>query len=210
MKAPEAVKTSRPRPTQAERRAATRGALVDAARKLFAEHGYADSGLDEIVTLAGVTRGALYHHFETKAELFGAVVATIDDEFSAEVLDRARTAADARDAIRLGCLAYLDVGSRAEVARIMGDIASVLGAAAFRGSGEAPCAGYLRLALEAARDQGVVLPGEPPILATMLLGAMDAAVLSVAASHDRVAARAEVAATVDSMVTRLLGATTPD
>lgn len=62
------------RRTQAERRSSTRAALVSAARALFAKNGYAGTGTPEIVSAAGVTRGALYHHFADKAALFATVV----------------------------------------------------------------------------------------------------------------------------------------
>ena len=62
------------RKTQEERRTQTRRALISAARRLFAEKGYAGTGTPEIVAAAGVTRGALYHHFADKEALFAAVV----------------------------------------------------------------------------------------------------------------------------------------
>ena len=62
------------RRTQEQRRSQTRRALVTAARRLFAEEGYANTGTSDIVAAAGVTRGALYHHFADKQALFAAVV----------------------------------------------------------------------------------------------------------------------------------------
>ena len=71
------------RRTQAERRAATRAALLSAARPLFAERGYEAVSSEEIVAAAGVTRGALYHHFDGKRGLFAAVFEEVESEFVA-------------------------------------------------------------------------------------------------------------------------------
>ena len=71
-----------PRRTQADRSATTRRALVLAARRLFAEHGYAAVGTERIAAEAGVTRGALYHQFADKVELFAAVMETVEVELT--------------------------------------------------------------------------------------------------------------------------------
>ena len=84
-----------PRRTQAERTEATRTALIVAARPLFAERGYAGVGTEEIVRAAGVTRGALYHHFDGKRELFEAVYERIEVEL-AERIAAGALQADAR------------------------------------------------------------------------------------------------------------------
>src|ERR1700749_2315391 len=73
------------RRTQAERTEATRAALIAAARPLFAARGYADIGTEEIVRAAGVTRGALYHHFADKTELFAAVFETVEPEIAQRI-----------------------------------------------------------------------------------------------------------------------------
>ncbi len=74
--------------TQTERSEATREALVEAARILFAERGYAGVGTEEIVRAAGVTRGALYHHFDDKRELFAAVYERIEAELAERIVNR--------------------------------------------------------------------------------------------------------------------------
>jgi AcrR family transcriptional regulator len=66
------------RRTQSERRAHTRAALIDAGRALFTERGFAGAGREEIVERAGLTRGALYHHFASKEDLFAAVYEAVE------------------------------------------------------------------------------------------------------------------------------------
>src|SRR5215813_6815932 len=73
------------RRTQAERATETRDALIEAARTLFAEHGFGGAALETIVRAAGVTRGALYHHFADKTELFAAVFERIEGEVAARM-----------------------------------------------------------------------------------------------------------------------------
>ena len=85
--------TDRPRRTQADRSATTRRALVRAARALFAEHGFADVGTERIAAAAGVTRGALYHQFADKTELFAAVLEQLEGEIMVRL---ARSLGDVR------------------------------------------------------------------------------------------------------------------
>src|ERR1044072_5758695 len=73
------------RRTQAERSEATRRALGEAARPLFAAGGYAGVGTEEIVRSAGVTRGALYHHFGGKRDLFEAVYEQVEADLAERV-----------------------------------------------------------------------------------------------------------------------------
>src|SRR5271156_1141865 len=91
----------------------TRQALVDAARSLFTSQGFAGTGTEEIVAAARVTRGALYHHFRDKTDLFRAVMEQIAREVAEQLiaaeLGRPAGPADAWDEVRDGLRAFLDL-----------------------------------------------------------------------------------------------------
>src|SRR5258708_16544801 len=109
----------RPR-TKAAQREATTAALIAAARALFAERGYADVGTEEIVKRAGVTRGALYHHFRGgKEELFRAVLVQLSAETVQRVAQAAIATEDPWESLVVGSEAFLDACATAEVQRIM-------------------------------------------------------------------------------------------
>ena len=100
-----------PRRTQAERREATRSKLIDVARELFVTSGYAETGTPEIVAAADVTRGALYHHFADKTDLFRAVCAREADFVGTSINDATGDIDDAASALVAGSLAYFDAMS---------------------------------------------------------------------------------------------------
>src|SRR5262250_2967883 len=97
------------RTKHAERSEATRAALVAAARPLFAERGFAGVGTEEIVRAAGVTRGALYHQFRDKQELFAAVFEQVEAELATRTAQAAAGAADPVEELRTGMRLFLDV-----------------------------------------------------------------------------------------------------
>src|SRR5215213_5085228 len=96
------------RRTQAERRATTTRALLDAARSLFAEKGYHGTAAEEIVRRAGLTRGALYHHFEDKKDLFRAVVDEMEGEIDEEIEAAERAQSSLPEAVMAGYRAFVD------------------------------------------------------------------------------------------------------
>ena len=185
---------------------ATRRQLVAAARALFGARGYADVGTEEIVRAAGVTRGALYHQFRDKADLFAAVA----EEVEAEIADRIATgAADAAahplQALRAGAQLFLDACAEPEVERIiLLDAPSVMGWEAWRDLAARYGLGLVQFALQAAMDEGAIIrqPVEP--LAHVLVGALDECALYIARAADPAAARAQCAAIFE----RILGALT--
>src|ERR687890_2221276 len=96
------------RRTQAQRRAATRRALLDAARSMFAEKGYHETVAEEIVRRAGLTRGALYHHFEDKKDLFRAVVDEVESEIDEKIEQAERAQSGLTEAVMAGYRVFLD------------------------------------------------------------------------------------------------------
>ena len=191
------------RRTQAERREATRTALLAAARQLFAEKGYAGAGREEIVARAGVTRGAMYHHFASKHELFRAVVEELEQEVMGRVAEAGMEAAgDPRQALARGCRAFLDIAAAdGSVRRILLlDAPSVLGWAEWRDLEARYALGLTKEVLTHAMEVGQIRQQPVDPLAHMLLAALNEAALLVAQSDDPARTRAEVGEAVERLV----------
>jgi AcrR family transcriptional regulator len=182
---------------RAVRGRATRAAVLKAARELFADRGYAAVGTTEVVERAGVTRGALYHHFEDKRALFRAVY----EELEREVAERlvAAVAAEPRPEAHLevGVDTFLDACLEPPIRRIsLLEAPSVLGYEEWRSIGAEYSFGLLRAALEAAMHSGEIEPQPVDTLAHLMLGALAEAALVLARADDLATARAEVGRTV--------------
>jgi AcrR family transcriptional regulator len=196
------VKRSR----QVERSEATRAALVTAARRLFARRGFGGVGTEEIVRAAGVTRGALYHQFDGKAELFAAVFEQLEGELAQRLVAAAPAAAaeDPVAALRAGAEAWLDACAEEEVRRIaLLDAPAVLGFERWRAIGLRYGFGLVEGSLRAAMDAGQLPRGPVTALAHVLIGALDEAALYVATAEDAAAARAEVGTVLDRLMAAL-------
>lgn len=189
------------RRTQAERRATTRRALLDAARTLFAERGYHGTAAEEIVQRAGLTRGALYHHFEDKKDLFRAVVDEIEGEIDEEIEEAERAASGRPEAVMAGYRAFLDAVLDPEMRRTFFlDGPSVLGWE-WREIDARHAVGKIEEGLESLIEEGFVKPQPVRPLARLINGALLEAAFFVAASEDLEAARDEVWGAME----RLLG-----
>src|SRR4051794_8662373 len=105
-------------PTQQERTEATTASLVAAARELFADDGYAATSLDAVVVKAGMTKGALYHHFSGKRDLFAAVFAGEQGRLSEAVVAAAQHHADPWEAFEAGAAAFVEACQEPGVQRI--------------------------------------------------------------------------------------------
>lgn len=169
---------------KAERAQATRAALVVAARQLFAAQGYGATGTEAILAAAGVTRGALYHHFADKQALFAAVCEGLHGEVEEMIETGAGAAPSAFDALIAGCLGFLDFMVRPDVRRILIlDAPSVLGWEAWNEMDRRHGFGLLIEGVEAALAEGS-LAGDPLPLAVMLNGALNYGVVWAGQSPD--------------------------
>jgi AcrR family transcriptional regulator len=191
------------RRTQAERREATRAALLRAARDLFAEKGYAGAGREEIVARAGVTRGAMYHHFANKHDLFRAVVEELEQEVMGKVAEAGMEAmGDPRQSLRRGCGAFLDIAAADESVRriLLLDAPSVLGWSEWRDLEARYALGLVKEVLVHAMEMGQIREQPVDPLAHMLLAALNEAALLVAQADDPARTRSEVGEAVDRLV----------
>jgi AcrR family transcriptional regulator len=184
-------------------------ALIEAARALFAERGYAGVGTEEIVQRAGVTRGALYHHFRGgKEELFRAVLVRITAETAKRVAQAARGEDDPWEALGVGVDAFLDACATPEVQRIvLVDGPSVLGWDVWRAIDQDYGIRLVEAELQRAMDAGRLLPQPTDALARVVLGAVHEAAMVVAAADDPAAAREEMGKTVRRLLAGLRGPT---
>jgi AcrR family transcriptional regulator len=182
------------RRTQRERAESTREALILAARQLFTERGYDDVGTEEIVRAAGVTRGALYHHFGDKASLLEAVYNRIEAE-STERVARIVLGSELHSplaAMKAGIEAFLEECEKPELRQIaLHDAPAVLGWERWREIGAANGLGLIEASLGAAIEAGEIrsIPVKPT--AHLLMGALDEAAMLLA-RDDRPEARMEV------------------
>lgn len=192
------------RRSQAERSAATRRALLDAGRELFAERGFAGAGQEEIVERAGVTRGALAHHFATKQGLFRAVVESVETELAGHIGAAAMLGDGPMEHLRLGCLAFLDAALDPAVRRIvLLDAPAVLGWQAWRDLDTTYGLGLVTEALEHCMEAGVMAPRPVQPLAHIVLAALDEAAMLVANAEDPVTTRAAVGREVEHLLAGL-------
>lgn len=191
-------------PTQAERSGATRAALVAAGQRLFGERGFAATSIEEIAGSAQLTRGALYHHFESKESLFLAVFESVERDLMATAAKVAIRGADAWQRLRLGCLAFIEACADPMVERIvLLDAPAVLGWDTWRAVDERYALALLRGGIEAATGEGFLPPRSSDAMAHILLGAMTEAAMLMARSRERSKARAEVTDVVDALLAGL-------
>jgi AcrR family transcriptional regulator len=186
---------------KAQRSETTRTALVAAARQLFAEHGYAGIGTEEIVKRAGVTRGALYHHFSGKEDLLRAVLHDLARELAEASATAALAETDQWRQILAAVEAFLDACVDPAIQQIMmTDAPSVLGWDEWREIDMQYGLGLVKASLENAMETGLI-PRQPvDPLSHLIVGALDEAAMYISRAADAVAARREMGESIERML----------
>jgi AcrR family transcriptional regulator len=187
--------------TQAERSEETVQRLLETARELFASKGFAETSIEDIVRTAGVTRGALYHHFGGKADIFRAVVEDEAERLAQRVQRAALKKRDPWQQIEAGCREFLDACLDPAVWQIgLLDAPSVLGWQELREIDSRHSLALLHQALERAMAEGRLRERPPAPLAHLLFGALCEAGILVAGATDRRRAMREVGREVQALL----------
>jgi AcrR family transcriptional regulator len=187
-----------------EKGRATRDALLVAARELFGSQGYDGTSIEAILEAAGVARGALYHHFVNKAELFDAVLDRETATLAEVVADAARAVPDPLDSLRAGCDAFLRLALDPAVQRItLLDPPAIVGWQRWREIDRQHTLGGLQAAIRRLADAGRADRSQVEMLAHMLLAAFGEAAMFVATAEDPDEALRSAQQAVDTLLTRL-------
>jgi AcrR family transcriptional regulator len=184
---------------------ATRDQLVEIATRLFAEHGYEATSIEAVLAAAGVSRGALYHHFAGKEALFEAVVEAVSDRVMVQLAEVTRDCPDAVATLNTSALAWIDLAGDPVIQRIvLIDAPSVLGWERWRAMDEGRALGAVRAILEEISGEGRLAPRLVEPFAHMLLAALDELALVIARAEDPAAAMADGRAAVSELLHRLI------
>jgi AcrR family transcriptional regulator len=189
-----------------DRGQATRQRLLESATRLFTERGYEATSIEMVLTDTGVSRGALYHHFDGKGSLFTAVLEATEARVAAVVGTAAASAAEPLGALRAGCEAWLRLAaSDATIRRIvLIDAPTVVGWSAWRAIDDRYALGLLKAGLSAVAAAGRVAPETVDVYAHLLLAALVEASLLIARSDDPAATFASTQTAINVILGALL------
>ena len=184
---------------------ATRRELVAIATRLFATNGYDGTSVDDVLREAGISRGALYHHFAGKDALFEAVLEAVEAKVAETLVEAARGVRDPVEVLRAGCAAWLRLAQEPTVRQIaLVDAPTAVGWRKWREIDERYALGLLKTTLRAAAADGRLHRDSVDVLAHMLLAALAEVALVVARAPDPAAAARAGKVAVDQLLDRLL------
>jgi AcrR family transcriptional regulator len=198
-----------PSPISTSKRAAqgraTRDQLIEVATRLFAERGYEDTSIEAVLSAAGVSRGALYHHFAGKDALFEAVVESVEERITADMTAAITSVRDPVEVLYAGALKWIDLAGDPVIQRIiLTDGPAVLGWERWRTMSDEGAYGQTRALLQAVADAGHLAPHLVSAFAHMILAAIDEMAIVIARADDPQAALTEGRVAVEELLRRLL------
>ncbi len=177
----------------------TRVTLLSTARRVFSEHGYAATSMDDLTAQAGLTRGALYHHFGDKKGLLAAVVEQIDAETDTRLTAISDAAEDAWDGFRQRCVAYLDMALEPEIQRIvLRDARAVLGGAS--PDSQRHCVASMQHLIDSLIQRGLIAPVDAQALASLIYGSLAEAAFWIAEGDDASARLVQATAALELLL----------
>jgi AcrR family transcriptional regulator len=190
----------------AERGRATREHLVDVATGLFATEGYDRTSVEAVMRTAGVSKGALYHHFPGKDALFEAVMDRTTERIDTALVEAAAGLTEAVDLVRVGCLTWIRLAVDPVVQQIMLiDAPAVLGWQRWRERDEANTLGALRGALAHAATEGVLDPRHVDVFAHALLATANELAIMIARAARPAEALTGAEVALEELLDRILG-----
>lgn len=183
----------------------TRQHILTVATRLFTEAGYEATSMEAILSACAVSRGALYHHFGSKDELFRAAFEVIEQEIAKTAIEASRDITDPAESLRAGCKAFLGLARIDRVRRIaLEDAPSVLGWQTWRQIEERYGFGLLKAGLKAAAKARGLKRAPVEELAHMLLAALIEAALLIARAENAASATRATTAAIDRLIDGIL------
>src|SRR5947209_7397518 len=184
---------------------ATRRQLLDVATHLFAEQGYDLTSIEQVLGEAGVSRGSLYHHYDSKEQLFEAVVEQLEQGVVEQLMGVVVRHRDPVKILRAGCAHWIALAEDPAVRQIiLTDAPAVLGWQRWREIDEQYGFGLLKHGVEAVAEAGRLAVGDVDVAARVLLGALNEAAMLIARPETGVAARRHATKAVDRVIDSFL------
>jgi len=184
---------------------ATRRQLVEVATRLFTEQGYEDTSTEQVLREAGVSRGSLYHHFDSKERLFEAVVEHVEQGVVEQLMTVVARHRDPVKILRAGCAKWIALVEDPAVRQIiLTDAPAVLGWQRWREIDELYGFGLLKVGVQAVADAGRLAIDDADVAARVLLGALNEAAMLIARPETAVAARRDATKAVDRVIDSFL------
>lgn len=190
----------------------TRLRLVTAARQVFVKNGYADTAMEDLTSAAGLTRGALYHHFGDKKGLLKAVAQDIEIEMDERLLAAAHEAQNAWAGLQRRCHLYLEMALEPDVQRIVLRDAPALLGLSYTEECQRSCVASLARVLQELMQEQIIHKGDPETLARVLNGGLVHAALWISSEEDPRARLESTITTIDALLSGLktTGSHTPN